>query len=65
MNRVDSFHEGQVWQSPRGTIYKVVSVNHGGQATLRKGGDASGNIIRRPWDAVINWVLRSDPQVKN
>lgn len=57
--RVCSFHVGQVWESPRGCLYKVMKVQNR-QATLRLGVDGSGRIVRRPWDAVINWVLYSD-----
>lgn len=60
MNRGDNFHEGQVWESPRGTLYKVVKVVRGGQATLRLGSDGKGRIVRRDWDAVIGWYLHSD-----
>lgn len=57
--RVERFHVGQVWQSPRGCLYKVIFVK-GGQATLRRGRDGSGRIVRREWDNVVNWVLYSD-----
>ena len=58
--RVVSFHVGQVWESPKGFFYKVMDVNKGGQATLRLGSDGSGRIVRRDWDAVVNWVLVTD-----
>lgn len=58
-NRVDSFHVGQVWQSPRGCIYTVIKVENR-QAALRLGSDGRGRIVRRKWDDVINWVLISD-----
>ena len=58
--RVNSFHAGQVWESPKGFFYKVINVDKGGQATLRLGLDGSGRIVRRDWDAVINWVLHKD-----
>ncbi len=63
MNRVDNFHLSQVWESPRGNLYKVIGVTKGGQATLRQ--YVTKRIIRRDWDAVINWVLRGDPDFKN
>lgn len=53
------FHAGQIWESPRGTLYKVVAVQRGGQATLRLGVDGSGRIVRRAWDAVRNWAIHS------
>jgi len=52
----DIFRAGEVWESPRGTLYKVIYV-HSRQATLRMGSDGSGRIIRRPYDAVINWSI--------
>jgi len=61
MNRVDSFHIGQVWESPRGYLYKVMEVKNG-QASLRLGLEGNGRIVRREWDAVINWVLRKDTE---
>ncbi|TNF09437.1 MAG: recombinase [Gammaproteobacteria bacterium] len=59
-DRVCQFHVGQVWESPRGYLYKVIGVQRGGQAVLRLGVDGTGRIVRRDWDAVINWVLYSD-----
>jgi hypothetical protein len=53
MNRLESFHVGQIWQGPRGGVYSVVSVQKGGKAQLATG----GRKIYRDWDAVINWVL--------
>jgi len=61
-NRVDSFHVGQVWRSPRGQVYLVVDVRRGGQAILRAGAMGEGRKNVRDWDAVINWVLVSDPK---
>ena len=60
MDRADSFHVGQVWESPRGTLYRVMSVRRGGQAELRVGSTGGGRIVRRDWDAVVGWVLYSD-----
>lgn len=59
-DRVCSFHKGQVWESPRGTLYKVTDVVRSGKATLRLGVDGTGRKIIRDWDAVVNWVLWSD-----
>lgn len=58
--RVNSFHEGQVWESPRGSLYKVMDVARGGQAVLRLGRDGAGRIVRRDWDAVVSWILRDE-----
>ena len=59
-DRVCSFHDGQVWESPRGFLYRVMAVTRGGKATLRLGSDGSGRKVVRDWDAVINWILYSD-----
>lgn len=58
--RVDNFHVGQVWESPRGMLYKVIEVRRGGKAVLRLGVDGKGRIVRRNWDAVMGWVIYSD-----
>ncbi|MGH2623093.1 MAG: hypothetical protein ACRDE7_05455 [Sphingobacterium sp.] len=52
----DIFCAGEVWVSPRGTLYKVMTVELR-QAALRMGSDGSGRIILRPYDAVINWSI--------
>ena len=56
----DSFHVGQAWESPKGTLYKVIEVKRGGQAVLRLGVDGKGRIVRRDWCAVVGWFLYSD-----
>lgn len=61
-NRVDNFHEGQVWESPRGTIYKVKSSQRGGDAILSVDFGGGGRKITRKWDAVMNWGLIFDPK---
>jgi hypothetical protein len=58
--RLNSFHPGQVWMTPRGFLYKVISVQRGYAAVLRSGADGSGRKKKRDWDAVINWRLYSD-----
>jgi len=63
-NRTDCFHEGQVWQTSRGTMFKVMDVSSG-QATLRLGRDGTGRRVRRPWDAVANWYLEEDTESKS
>ena len=55
----DIFRAGEVWESPKGTLYKVMSVELR-QATLRMGSDGSGRIVRRQWDAVIGWSISKD-----
>jgi hypothetical protein len=59
-DRVSRFHVGQVWETPRGTVYKVESVVRGGDAVLRQGENGNGRKVKRAWDDVINWVLKSD-----
>lgn len=59
-DRFNSFHEGQVWESPRGYLYRVESVARGGKAVLRSGVDGGGRKVFRDWDAVINWVIYKD-----
>ena len=62
-NRVDNFHKDQVWESPRGTIYKVESVARGGHASLKLGFNGEGKRhVRRNWDAVSGWFLIFDPK---
>ena len=58
--RFDSFHVGQVWESPKGTLYKVIEVKRGGQAVLRLGSNGKGRIARRDWDAVVGLFIYSD-----
>lgn len=48
----EGFQVGEVWQSPRGFLYKVVEVV-GSQATLRMGTGGSGRKARR-WVYSIN-----------
>lgn len=59
-SRVNSFHVGQVWESPRHMLYKVIDVKRGEMAVLRLGEDGSGRKIVRNWDSVVNWVLYKD-----
>ena len=55
----DVFRAGEVWESPKGTLYKVMSVELR-QVTLRMGLNGSGRMMRRPWDAVIGWTLSKE-----
>lgn len=61
-NEGDCFETGQVWESPRGFLYKVVGHRHypqdkRRQAELRAGSDGSGRLMRRDWDAVAGWFI--------
>jgi len=55
----DVFKPGEVWQSPRGFLWRVMDCVPGVQATLRQGRDGKGRIQRRRWDGVCNWVRDS------
>ena len=49
----DQFRVGDVWETPRGALYRVVEVRIGGQAILRAGAAGErGRIVRRAWDAI-------------
>ena len=56
-DRVIQFHENQVWESPKGSLYRVESVISGGLATLRQGKEGTGRKVTRDWDAVPGWVI--------
>lgn len=60
----ECFQVGEVWQSPRGTLYKVMEMQlsefkRGARPTaiLRLGQDGKGKMIRREWDAINNWTI--------
>lgn len=60
-DRVDCFHPRQVWQSPKGTYYRVLDVRVNGKATLGQGLDGRGKQVTRDWDAVAGgWTLYQD-----
>lgn len=59
-DRLDCFHVGQVWESPRGFLYRVINNRVGGQAALRLGVDGKGRIVRRGWSDVLNWRLHAE-----
>ena len=68
----DCFEPGQVWESPRGTLYKVIAGGYDDitrttrQAVLRMGLEGTGRKLFRPWDAVINWrIYRHKPYNKD
>lgn len=60
-NFADCFVPGQVWESPRGSLYTVIGyVEKPGkrkQAVLRLGENGQGRKQLRDWDAVVGWVI--------
>ncbi len=60
MDKADRFNVGQVWKSPMGLLYRVVSVDSLGGAVLGHGISGSGEEVKLDFDAVINWVLYRD-----
>lgn len=50
----DSFRVGEVWQSPKGTYYRVIA-REGWYVTLRAGLDGPGRKQKRDRDDVIGW----------
>lgn len=61
--RDDLFKVGEVWQSPRGTLYKVIAVD-GNQATLRLGSFGDGRVVRRWVYQNYGWKLWAEAQEK-
>lgn len=57
----DYFQVGEVWESPKGILWKVVDYVHRAgkpkQAVMRLGEDGSGRKSERDWDGVHNWVM--------
>jgi hypothetical protein len=51
----DCFRVGEVWQSPRGTLYRVIK-REGLHVTLRAGTEGGGRLVKHPWDGVIGWT---------
>lgn len=52
----DQFRVGDVWETSRGFLYRVIEVRRGGQAILRAGAAGErGRIVRKQWDAVGWW----------
>ena len=52
----DQFRVGDVWETTRGQIYRVVEVRRGGQAILRAGATGDGGrIVRKQWDGIGWW----------
>lgn len=52
----ERFQVGEVWQSPRGFLYKVTDVS-GRQAIMRMGSHGKGRIRRRWVDAIEGWSI--------
>ena len=57
--RANSFHIGQVWESPRGKPYKVTGAS-GSLRELRRGKDGDGQLTRKEKYDVEWWVLVKD-----
>lgn len=51
----DQFRVGDVWETTRGHLYRVVEVRRGGQAILRAGATDGGRIVRKQWDGIGWW----------
>ena len=60
--RVNMFHVGQVWETNKGGLWRVVAIENG-QAKLRQGAEGSrGRIKRKSWDGVLGMILYYDPE---
>ncbi|EOC0398831.1 hypothetical protein ACOIEU_002544 [Cronobacter sakazakii] len=55
----ERFSVGEVWQSPRGYLYRVIEVI-GSQAVMRLWIEASGRKVRRNVDAISGWSIYKD-----
>lgn len=53
----DQFRVGDVWETSRGHLYRVIEVRRDvGQAILRAGATGErGRIVRRRWDGIGVW----------
>lgn len=67
---LDQFRVGQVWRSPKGTLYVVEQIGpersnrerlfgKKKQATLRQRVAEKGRRVRRDYDAIIGWAFVS------
>ena len=54
------FKPNEIWLSPKGIIYRVQSTKIGGMATLRRGQNGDGPMMKRKWDEVDNWRRKVD-----
>lgn len=52
----ERFQSGEIWQSPRGFLYKVVAIA-GREAILRMGTHGLGRKRKRQVDAISGWSL--------
>ncbi|HAI51369.1 hypothetical protein [Atlantibacter hermannii] len=52
----ERFQSGEIWQSPRGFLYKVVAIS-GREAILRMGTHGRGRKTKRQVDAISGWSL--------
>lgn len=62
LNIGDVFVPGQVWQTPRGTLWKILRYDYsskGKQVLMRVGEDGTGRKQYRPWDKVMNWTIHT------
>lgn len=57
----ERFHIGEVWQSPRGFLYKVVDVV-GKEAELRMGTHGLGRKRKRWVGDISGWSLHEDEE---
>lgn len=63
INTGDCFEVGQVWMSPRGTLYRVMEGpapmpgHYSPKVVLRQRSNGTGRKVLRDWDAVIGWVI--------
>ena len=72
MENVRRFEIGQVWESPRGTLWKVISFAlptihtkyKKRQAIFRQGSNGIGRLMLRDYDAVIGWGLQTVDSTK-
>ena len=53
----NQFRVGDVWETTRGHLYRVIEVRRGGQAILRAGATGErGRIVRKQWDGTGWWA---------
>ena len=59
----EAFQVGEVWQSPRGTLYRVQN-REWNNVVLRLGTHGNGRMVRRRWDDVLGWTLQLEDNVE-
>lgn len=64
-NDGDCFRVGEVWASPRGSLWRVMSYapmppGYRRHVVLRLGADGGGRKKLREWDAVQDWVRQQN-----